>query len=491
MRNRTSRNGRSRDFAMELAGNLPGVLAGALAGVLVGLVVGGALPGLAAAQERIQVEIMPDLAFEEPALPRPRSAKDGKARVLWDVGAALGQALRAAQGAGDDRSGPFSEGYLRLRWGQRWSLERVAQLRSALQLYGREIDTISAGDSEAQGFVDGRHRARAAFGFEPRARGKAPPMDIGLGIEGSFDHMTENRPALAPLDVGPGAHRDARVRVDVAPRFFDEADDSEHAGFAIPITIAGRRVDHAEPAGVDSATSRRLGIGVAARMVDRKVARLDVTLMGMERAQTTYDLAPLPGAPMPPGPLPERPPERLIDENTLYFGKLDLAIGDAELAVSARGQTGWTWLRDPRTDRNTNLFTIDYGLQLSGDSKRVGLGFGRVARVAVDGERFYADHRLELDMEWTAAPTGGSVRAVASWMTDRDRTGSMDPGLLERYAAHGEIHRALESGLHVGFYGVSAYEPDGQAWAAGSDPWATPAGWNHELGGFARWSGEL
>ena len=475
MRKRISSNGRSRAFVPVLAG------------VLVGLVVGGALPGPAAAQERIQVEIMPDLAFEEPALPRPRSAKDGKARVLWDVGAALGQTLDGAQGAGDDGSGAFSEGYLRLRWGQRWSLERVAQLRSALQLYGREIDTISAGDAEPQGFVDGRHRARVAFGFEPRAGRKAPPMDVGLGIEGGFDHMTENRLALAPVDVAPGAHRDARVRVEVAPRFFDESGDSERAGFAIPITIAGRRVDYAAPAGVDSATSRRLGIGVAARMVDRQVARLDVTLMGMERAQTTYDLAPVPGAPMPPGPLPER----LIDESTLYFGKLDLAIGGAEMVVSARGQTGWTWLRDPRTDRNTNLFTIDYGVQLSGDGKRVGLGFGRVARVAADGERFYADHRLELDMEWTAAPTGGSVRAVASWMTDRDRTGSMEPGLLERYAAHGEIHRALESGLHVGLYAVSAYEPDGRAWAAGSDPWAAPAGWNHELGGFARWSGEL
>jgi hypothetical protein len=468
----------------EPPGERPGGHIGVLAGVFVGLVVGGALPGPAAAQERIQVEIMPDLSFEEPALPRPRHAKDGKARVLWDVGAALGQTLHAAQGAGGDGSGAFSEGYLRLRWGRRWSLDRVAQLRSALQLYGRELDTIAAGDSEVQGFVDGRHRARAAFGFEPRTGGKAPPMDVGLGIEGSFDHVTENRPALAPVDVGPGAHRDARVRVEVAPRFFGDSGNSERAGFAIPITIAGRRVDHAAPAGVDSATSRRLGIGVAARMVDRQVSRLDVTLMGMERAQTTYDLAPAPGAPMPV-------PERLIDESTLYFGRLDLAVGGKELAVSARGQTGWTWLRDPRTGRNTNLFTIDYGVQLSGDGKMVGLGFGRVARVTADGERFLADHRLEVDMVWTAAPTGGSVRAVASWMTDRERTGSMEPGLLERYAAHGEVHRALESGLHVGFYAVSAYEPDGQAWAAGGDPWATPAGWNHELGGFARWSGEL
>jgi hypothetical protein len=476
MRNLSSRSSRSRDFARVLAG------------VLAGVVAGGALPGAAAAQERIPVEIMPDLSFEEPALPRPSSASDGKARVLWDVGAALGQTLQAARGGGDDGSGAFSEGYLRLRWGQRWSLERALQLRSALQLYGRELDTTRVGGSEAQGFVDGRHRARAAFGFAPKTGRKAPPMDVGLGVEGSFDHVTENRLALAPVDIAPGAYRDARVRVEVAPRFFEESGGSERGGFAIPITLAGRRVDYAAPAGVDSATSRRMGIGVAARLVDRQVARLDVTLMGMERAQTTYELAP--GAPMPE-PLPERAPERLIDESTLYFARLDLALQTTDLAVSARGQTGWTWLRDPRTDRSTNLFTIEYGVQLGGDGKMVGVGFGRVARVAADGDRFFADHRLELDMVWTAAPTGGSVRAVASWMTDLDRTGSMEPGLLERYAAHGEIHRALESGLHVGLYGVTAYEPDGRAWAAGGDPWATPVGFRHELGGFARWSGEL
>jgi hypothetical protein len=477
MRNRSSRNGWSRAFSPVLAG------------VLAELLAGWALPGLAAAQERIQVEVMPDLSFEEPALPRPRDAsnRDGKARVLWDVGAALGQTLHAAQ-AEDDGSGAFSEGYLRLRWGQRWSPDRVAQLRSALQLYGHEIDTIAASDVEAQGFVDGRHRARAAFGFAPTGTGgKAPPIDIGFGVEGSFDHLTEKRLALAPVDIGPGAHRDAGVRVEVAPRFFEESGKSERAGFAIPITLAGRRVDYAAPAGVDSATSRRLGIGVAARMVDRQIARLDVTLMGMERAQTTYELAPAPGAPVPPAP----PPERLIDESTLYFARLDLALQATDLAVSARGQTGWTWLRDPRTDRNTNLFIMHYGVQLSGDGKVVGVGFGRVGRVAADGDRFFADHRLELDMAWTAAPTGGSVRAVASWMTDLDRSGSMEPGLLERYAVHGEIQRALESGLHVGFYTLSAYQPDGLAWAAGSDPWATPAGWNLELGGFARWSGEL
>jgi hypothetical protein len=468
---------------------LPGVLAGALAAA--------ALPAPAAAQERIHAEVMPELALDEPVMLLPGSKRatgssdreaGRKARALWDVGAALGQILQDAQRA-EDRSGAFSEGYVRLRWGKRWSPERVVQLGSALQLYGRELDTIADSDPEAQGFLDGRHHARAAFDVVPGGRdSKAPLLDLGFDLEGRFDHVTENARALAPVELGPGAHRDASVRAEVAPRFLEKDGSDERAGFAVPITLAGRRVDHAgADAGVDSATTRRLGIGVAAHMIDTEILRLDVGLMGMERAQTEYALAPAPGAPMPPGSIGER----LVDESTLYFGKLDLAVFDDDLAVIARGQTGWTWLRDPRTGRNTNLFTIDYGFQVIGQRQRVGLGFGRVAEIAADGGRFLTDHRLELEMAWTGASTVGSVRGVASWMTDRDRRGSMDPGLLERYAVHGEIHRALESGLGVGLYAVSAYEPDRVAWAAGGDPWATPVGWDLELGGFARWSGAL
>jgi hypothetical protein len=190
-----------------------------------------------------------------------------------------------------------------------------------------------------------------------------------------------------------------------------------------------------------------------------------------------------------------------MTQTTLRMAELDLAVYDRSVVVAATGHTGWTWLRDTHNHRSANLLVMQYGFKVRGEGEGAGLAFGRTGSATADGRRFVAEYRLEAHAEWQDQHRGGLVRALTSWLTDKEREGDDDPGVLGRHALHGEIyhrlhhrlhrHHRLPGGVQMGMYSVATYQPEAHAHSArvaqAWDPWQRTRGWNVEMGGFVRW----
>jgi hypothetical protein len=402
---------------------------------------------------------------------------------MWQVGASAGAAP-------SNRTGHLPTlGHASLRWGVRWSRATSLRMRSAVEIEDQGPDSLT-------GMVTGRHEVHARLGVGPD-RKKGLRGDVIA--RGRFHHLGQTRRALGPVDIGAGAHTEAALSLGVAPHLSDKASGTDASGFTVPVTTTLRRIDYLGlDAPVSRAFTRTVAVGIGARMVDRHAVDLLIQLLGLSHARTELEArqaARDPGAAGPDGMNDGSAPAAavlepgMITQTTLRMAELDLAIYNRSIVVAATGHTGWTWLRDSHDHRRVNLLVMQYGFKLRGEGKGAGLGFGRSGSHTADGRRFVAEYRVEAHAEWQDEHVGVLLRALTSWLTDKEREGDEDPGVLGRHALSGEMFYRLPGGVQMGAYGMAAHQPEakGAPLAETWDPWQRARGWDVEMGGFVRW----
>jgi hypothetical protein len=449
--------------------------------VFVGLLV-ALSAGEAAAQQHIHQPHIPELEIYESVAPESRrvSDYDDADRLLWGVGAWVG----SEPGVGPDPA----RAYGTLNWGQRHS--RVSWL--ALRSHVRAAVPEHSDEDSARESVEGSHRIVGRFGLgDPRE----VPVGADVKVDGRFDHSgSAERRALSAIDIGYGAYTDMAFDVELGLRKTSKARGPDAAGIAFPVRVGMRRIGYGDSnAPVREAMSRTVGAGMAFRIYDRHAFDGTIMLLGLTYTQTEL-LASAPGvaesgAPVPPDSMQPGISVSSLSKTRLDFGRTEIAFYDKDFVLAARGGYGWEWLRDAENGRAVNMFAPDVGLSARDENLGIAIGYGRTAQHSADGQRFVADWRIGLDIDYKRSSAGGALRAEASWMNDKERDHDDDPGILGRYAVNSEVWYQLPHDLQIGVYDVAVYGPIERGSNPSWDPWAHERGLEVEMGAFLRWHG--
>lgn len=413
------------------------------------------------AQPRVHRELIPDLDFAEAVAPGGgRTADwDGGARALW----------QGAAESGHTEAGGVTGLSGKLRAGERLERDSLMRMRSAVRWRATESGAVLAG-------LEGTHDLEARLGLgEP----KRDRWGFDLRIDGHLDHSGGAAPALRRVERGPGALFAGDVGLEGAWRITNRATGAEAVGLSFPVGVRMSGVDYLDAAAaLVGASTTGTRAAMAYQLYDRHALDGRVTLLSISRTRTRFELAETLAARAPVPPSMQR--ELTLTE--LRVGDLDIVFFDDDLLAGMRAHYGWAWLSEPGTERADNLFTFHYGVHVSDDDGRLGIGLGRNAAHTPDGGRLVADWRLELEGEVKLDRLNAAAGLGASWLDDVEHD---DAATLGRYSLDTELYAPLGRGLELGLYHLTSYEP--RATAGGSvDPWRQPEGWGVETGLFLR-----
>ena len=471
--------------------------------------------GTASAQDRIAPRWLPDLDFYQPSMAdRDRGDKAPNPRALWEFSATVGRELGDQAGDRPGHSGVANQGRAKLRWGMRPNRVTSLQMRS-------ELSTEESSGDSLTGLVAGRHDGRVHVGTSATNRA----FGFDLVGRGHVRHLGNRRRALFPVEVGPGAHIDSGLEVAMAARQTPKESGDEVGGMQLPITAGVRRIDYASAdSPVARATEKSASIGLGGVLFHVHAVRFSIDVIGVSRRELTIepsgsrggqpsggsagndgvtagDTSAASGAEAAAdganaiGDVLASPLQ--LNRTSLHIGRFDAAFLVDQVTWAASGQTGWTWIRDPGSNRRVNLFTMHYGAELQAKERDMdltwGLAFGRDGAISADGQRLMAEYRVESHFALALENYGGSLRGAASWFTDKEADDGDDPGVAGLYAVHSEIFHRLPGDMHsfvIGAYNLAAYQSHAQGAAGAWNPWQNARDWRVEFGAFLRWSGE-
>lgn len=404
------------------------------------------VPGLAAADSRLDLSPLPELSLLEPAHHFVRGSRGIAANVGVGFGRHRGEA------------GVVGEGALRLG----------LQMRRFAAAAGSEL-VAGAGE-----LVRGRHT-----GFlELRTDDTGADEDLTgrVLVRAALEHGEAR--ALAPVYLGPGRRDHAAASADLLVGLARDRKDL----FAGLVQADGSVTRWLDAPLLDRAHRGAIGLGVALAPGDDELprGRFDIVRARVEHA--TIERGPVRAAGAPIADARVRTIEVMTGMHELA-GHID---HDLLLAVTA--QLGAVWLEsDTAAGRIEDTF---FKVELGGHFKwraraagrrEIGVALARQPGPTPDGQHHASDWRLELvtgveDRRFVFAARGG-----ISWVTHVSG-GVSDPAPLKRYGSHLEGFAKLGLGLEVGGYHAISYEP-----RVAGDPWSTPRTLATEVGVLARW----
>ena len=414
-------------------------------------------PGLAAAENRLDLEPIPELGTLEPVhhLDRGYAARSG-AGAAGHIGLGYGK-------YGDDKKGLVGEGSLRIGM-------RMKQLTVA------GTSDLVAGASE---LVRGKHTGYLELRTDDDS---ADEDDIGgsIVIKSSVEHGEAR--GLAPVHIGPGKRNHGEASADLVIGLEPDKDDLIWGAL---VTADGSVTRWLETPLLDHAYRGAFGLGVSLVPRDGEIPRGRIDLLRARVEHANIKGIGVTGAGGAIEPLRDTQVRTIevmsgVHEFTGHI--------DHEMLVVATAELGAAWIEadaagGPITE---TMFEMNVGAHLKWRRSRIGrreFGFAlaRQPGTTADGQHLVTDWRLEMigateDKHFVLGARGG-----ISWIKHLEGgVGGQDQ--LKRYGSHVEGFVKLGAGLELGGYHAMTFEP-----RRAGDPWASPREFVTEFGVLARW----
>lgn len=400
------------------------------------------VPGLAAADIRLDLAPMPDLLPLLPVYPLDRASGGVSATI----------------GVGYGTGGIVGE--------------------SALLAGIRRRRLTIAGTSELAATDRSLLRGRHTGWLEIRTDDRGPDEELTAiaTVSASLEHGEAR--GLAPVFLGPGKRAHAAgtstVLIGLAP-------DKDDVVFGALVEADGSVTTWHDAPLLDRAYRGAFGLGFAIAPFDGELprGRIDVLRARVEHANIQRTLRAA-GVPMHDTQV------RTIEVMT---GLHDFTAWiDRDLLFAVTSELGAAWIESDATAGaiQDTLFQLNLGAHFKWRAGRKGrreLGFAwaREAGPTPDGQHHATDWRLEMVGATEDSKLALSARGGISWVTHH-AGGTTDPDTMKRYGSAVEAFAKLGLGLEVGAYHAMTFEP-----RVAGDPWSAPRQLVTEAGVLVRW----
>ena len=427
-----------------------------------------AAPGLASAQERLELTQISDLSVYDAVLP---VNKDYRVKRGPKKGYTLTLGVGAASHGREMGSGPSVAGSLALGFGC-----DCGMVGARSDLWG------SATDMEELELADlrGRHQLIGVAGWGKRRRSGGR-----IVIDGNVAHSGRQPLRLQTAAFGSARQVRADGSAEVAIKFGEEMFDDDSISFHV--AAEGAAVKWLDDGPAERANTAAMSMGFGSVLDERESVRGRIDLIKAKVAHTRIE--PTPNVPAATDPLGGRLGE--VRQVHVRAGIDEVTMYDRELLGTLTAYAGWAWQEADTATRQ--LRDNQFELKLAGNFKfasrestnRIGIGIGREPTFAADGQRLISDQRVELSGDHETERIALAARGAISWLqSTRGGNGTADLAII-RYGSQLEGFVKLPMGFQAGAYQASSFEPQ-MTW----DPWAAPRTWNVEAGLMLRWKGE-
>ncbi|MDQ3338415.1 MAG: hypothetical protein M4D80_24885 [Myxococcota bacterium] len=412
-------------------------------------------PSLAAAENRLDLEPIPDLGTLEPVHHLDRGTARKAAGIAGHIGIGYGN-------HGDDK-GLVGEGSLRIGM-------RMRQLTVA-----GTSDLVGAGSE----LVRGRHTGYLELRTDNR---KADKDDISgsVAIGASVEHGEAR--GLAPVYIGPGKRNHGAANADL---LIGLEPDKDAMIWAALVTTDGSVTRWLDAPLLDHAYRGAFGLGVSFAPNDGEIprGRIDLLRARVEHANIKGKSLSAAGGVAPFGDTQVRTIEVMSGVHGLT------SHIDREMLFVVTAELGAAWIEsDALLGRmDETLFKMDISGHFKWRRSRIGrrefgFAFARQPGTTPDGQHLVRDWRLEMiggaeDKHFVLSARGG-----ISWIKHLQGGDTIGDDTRKRYGSHIEGFVKLGFDLELGGYHSMTYE----ARVAG-DPWSSPREWSSEVGVLARW----
>ena len=409
------------------------------------------IPGLAAADSRLDLQPIPDLMVLEPVYHLDRGTSW---RSAWGIAASIG----IGWGSHGDEKGLVGEGSLQIG-------KRMKQLA-----VGATSELVAGGND----LVRGRHTGW----LELRSDDHRGDDDINgvVTINTAVEHGEAR--ALAPIYLGPGRRNHAAASADILIGLEGDPDDMMLAAL---VQTDGSVTHWLDAPLLDRAYRGAFGLGLSFAPNDGEIprGRIDAIRVRVEHANIERTIRAA-GTPMHDSQVRTIEIMSGLHEFTGWI--------DHEMLFAVTAQFGVVWIESDATagQIEDTFFKMELGAHLkwrqSRTSRReLGIAWAREPGPTPDGQNHASDWRLEMvtgaeDSHFVLAARGG-----VSWMTHISG-GATNPNTVKRYGSHVEGFAKLGLGLELGAYNTMSFEP-----RVAGDPWSTPREFSTEVGVLARW----
>lgn len=436
-------------------------------------------PGLASAQERLELTQITDLSVFEGVLPvnrdyrHERGPRKGYALTLGVGATNLGREMG---------SGPSVAGSLAVGTGF-----CIGMVGARSDLWGsapENADKLELRD------LRGRHQVVGVLGWGERRRSGGRVV-----LDGSLQHSGHQPLRLQTAAFGSGRQVVATGSAEAAIKLGEELFDDDSIAFHV--LAEGAAVKWLDDGPAERANTAGLSMGFGSVVTEREAVRGRIDLIHAGVSHTRIE--PIPGVltagEVSDGSFRGQPGE--VRKVHVRAGIDNLTMYDREILGTLTAYAGWAWqeasigavggsapkqLRD-----NQFLFRLAGNFHIAGreSNNRIGIGIGREPTHSADGQRLIADHRVELSADHETNRVELGARGGVSWlMNARGGAGPADQTIV-RYGSQLEGYVKLPLGFQVGAYQASSFEPQ-MAW----DPWDAPRTWNVEAGLMLRYKSE-
>ena len=415
-------------------------------------------PTLAAAENRLDLDPIPDLGTLEPVHHLDRGSdyrRRSAAGISGHIGIGYGK-------YGDEKAGLVGEGSLRIG-------KRMKQLTVAA------TSDMVAGASE---LVRGRHTGYLELRTDDD---NADEDDIGgsIIVKSNVEHGIAR--GLAPVNIGPGKRNHGDASADLLIGLEPDKDDMIWAAL---VTADGSVTRWLETPLLDRAYRGAFGLGVSVAPRDGEIprGRLDLIRARVEHANIKNAAVAGAGVITPLRDTQVRTIEVMTGAHE-FTGYID-----HEMLFVVTAEFGAAWIEsDASAGRmDQTLFKMDIGGHMKWRRSRVGrrefgFAFARQPGSSPDGQHLVTDTRLEMiggaeDKHFVLNARGG-----ISWVKHIEG-GDIGDQTLKRYGSHVEGFAKIGLGLELGGYHAMTYEP-----RRAGDPWSSPREFVTEVGVLARW----
>jgi hypothetical protein len=410
-------------------------------------------PSLAAAENRLDLEPIPDLGLLEPVYHLDRGN--------WLARTTAGASGYIGVGVGRYREdkGLVGEGSLRI--GKRWEQLVVAATS----------DLVAANNA----LVRGRHTGSLELRTDDDSSDE-DDINGRASIAANVEHGEAR--GLAPVYLGPGKRDHAGANVDLLIGLEPEKDDMIWAAL---VTTDGSVTRYRDAPLLDRTYRGAVGLGVSIAPNDSEIprGRVDLLRARVEHANVRRAVTAAGG---PLGATQVRTIEVMsgVHELTGYI--------DHEMLFVMTAEFGAAWIEADATPGRIDdtMFKMTLGGHFKWRRARVGrreFGFAlaREPGPTPDGQHLVSDWRLEMLASAEDAHFVLGARGGISWVT-HIAGGETDPDTVKRYGSHVEGFAKLGMGVELGAYHATSYEP-----RVAGDPWSSPREFATEVGVLARW----